>query len=245
MPLVESGLGVSSGRCARAISSTETSSSSSSVTSFLEDALVDLWTDLLRFFFFFFEWCSFLGGVSEEEACDCWADTNIEGGGCGCWYDRVANWVGGVGGGGWLSNRDSPRPAAFAADEAANGGSGKEGKDIASSSISCALLSSCWLLLLLLANNPGCWLNDVLKDELVFVSKFFGVGKSSNGSFSAAVVAATGGTVGRLYFDLGFEGVGDSAGGAIIKLSSRGILWLSSPALKRGVKDSGSGESVL
>lgn len=87
-------------------------------------------------------------------------------------------------------------------------------------------------------------MNDVLKDELVFVSKFFGVGKSSNGSFSAAAVA-TGETVGRLYFDLGFEGVGDSAGGAIIKLSSRGILWLSSPALKRGVKDSGSGESVL
>ena len=38
--------------------------------------------------------------------------------------------------------------------------------------------------------------------------------------------------------------VGDSTGGVVMKLSSRGSLC-SSPALKRGVNDSGSGESVL
>ena len=45
--------------------------------------------------------------------------------------------LGGVGGGGLFSNKDSPRAAALRADDVAKDGSGKEGKDIASSSISC------------------------------------------------------------------------------------------------------------
>ena len=80
-----------------------------------------------------------------------------------------------------------------------------------------------------------------------------GKSKSSNGSF----VSFFGGSliacaacdefltpVSLLEYLLGGGGVGDSAGGVVMKLSSRGILC-SSPALKSGVNDSGSGESVL
>lgn len=54
-----------------------------------------------------------------------------------CGYGRVDNSLGGVGGGGLLSSKDSPRAVAFLIDDSSNDGSGKEGKDIASSSISC------------------------------------------------------------------------------------------------------------